>query len=206
MSPRVRLLVVDDKPTFLSLFEKIVDGRMDVRTAQSAEKALGLLSLETFDVVVTDVRMPGMDGVALLREIKARSPHVEVIVVTGFGTIPQAVEAMRLGAFSYLTKPFDPDEAWSAICAAANRSAEASREASTRESPRAEPVKLAGLTYREAIDAARDQVTRDYLVELLRSARGNVTRAAQRAGVERESFHRLLRRFQLRAEDFRGKA
>ena len=106
---RPRLLVVDDKPSFLSLFQKIAGDRMEVHVASSAAKALGVLALESFDVVVTDIRMPGIDGMELLRQLKERAPDVEVIVVTGYGTIPQAVKAMQIGAYSYLTKPIDPD-------------------------------------------------------------------------------------------------
>ncbi len=203
---RPRLLVVDDKPTFLSLFEKIIDGRMDLFAAQSAAKALALLEIERFDVVVTDVRMPGMDGVDLLRQIKARTPDVEVILVTAYGEIPSAVRAMKEGAFDYLTKPFDPDE----VLAVIEQALEARRARPPEVAPApaasgAESSHLVELSYREAIDVARDRFSRDYLVELLRACQGNVTRAAQRARVERESFHRLMRRFHLRAEDFRDK-
>lgn len=118
---RARLLVVDDKPSFLTLFEKLVGDRMEVHTVSSAEKALGLMAAMDVDVVVTDVRMPGMGGLDLLREIKRAAPAVEVILVTGYGTIPQAVEAMKIGAFSYITKPFDPDEALALITSAATR-------------------------------------------------------------------------------------
>ncbi|NUP08674.1 MAG: response regulator [Polyangiaceae bacterium] len=211
---RARILVVDDKPTFLSLFEKLAGDRMDVRTASTAAKALGVLELETVDVVVTDIRMPDMDGVELLHELKRRGLDIEVILVTAYGTIPQAVRAMQDGAFSYLTKPFDPAEALAIIEAAILRrrmreepaadSVEEDRDG--RDDDAQEGSRLAALSYREVVDLARDRATREYLVELLRTARGNVTRAAQRARLERESLHRLMRRYHLRAEDFRDKA
>ncbi|HVV82895.1 MAG TPA: sigma-54 dependent transcriptional regulator, partial [Kofleriaceae bacterium] len=64
-----------------------------------------------FDVIVTDIRMPGADGLAVLREARAREPDVEVILMTAFATVPAAVDAIRQGAFDYLAKPFEPDEA-----------------------------------------------------------------------------------------------
>ncbi|MFO0547669.1 MAG: response regulator [Polyangiaceae bacterium] len=201
-----RLLVVDDKPTFLSLFEKIVGDRMEVRTALSAEKALALIALERFDVVISDVRMPGMDGVELLRQIKAQSPDIAVILITAFGEIPDAVRAMQLGAFSYLTKPFDPDDVIRTLeQALRGRAASLAAQAPDATRGSTESSYLAELSYRQAVEVARERFTRDYLVEVLRMFHGNVTKAAQRAGIERESLHRLMRRYHLDAEDFRDK-
>jgi len=215
-------LVVDDRATFLSLFEKLLGERMEVRTARTGAKALALIDGEDFDVVVTDVRMPGMDGMTLLEQIKARRPEIQVILMTAYGAIPDAVRAMQRGAFHYLTKPFDPDDALHIIEQAVSvrraqlsgadpandaraKDAEGQNPAALAERGVNPPLGLADLTYRDVIDSSRDRATREYLVELLRAVRGNVTRAAQRAAVERESLHRLMRRYDLRAEDFRDK-
>ncbi len=217
---RSRVLVVDDKPNFLSLYQRMLEGRMEVLTASSGAMALELLSKEEVAVVLSDIRMPGMDGLALLREVKARHPTVEVILVTAYGEIPQAVQAMQEGAYSYLTKPFDHEAALREVEGAIVRSEvarEALAESAVVESsehpedmggvdklPEA-PAPPIDLPFREAIEQTRHRATREYLVELLRAVRGNVTRAAERASMERESFHRLLRRYGLRAEDFRDK-
>jgi DNA-binding NtrC family response regulator len=207
---RPLILVVDDKPNFLSLYRKMLGEQMTVLTATSGAAALEILGSQPVEVVLSDIRMPGMDGIALLREVKAQHPKVEVILVTAFGEIPQAVLAMQEGAYSYLTKPFDPEEALREIEGAVQRrraavESEASAEGDNADKPGEGPGVPIELPFREAIEQSRHKATREYLVELLRAVRGNVTRAAERASMERESFHRLLRRYGLRAEDFRGK-
>jgi DNA-binding NtrC family response regulator len=213
-----RVLVVDDKPNFLSLYRKLLADRMEVLTAGSAAEALEILAETQVEVVLSDIRMPGMDGIALLRELKARHPTIEVILVTAHGDIPQAVLAMQEGAYSYLTKPFDPEEALRELEGAVERRRTAMAagqappeqtdapptdvNASTPSEGAPTPIEL---PLREAIEEARHRATRDYLIQVLRAVRGNVTRAAERASMERESFHRLLRRYGLRADDFRDK-
>jgi two-component system response regulator PilR (NtrC family) len=82
----------------------------DVVVVHSAEEALALLDQRSFDVVFSDVRMPGMDGIGLLGRLRERSPHTRVILFTGFATVEAAVAAMKLGAFHYLQKPSDNDQ------------------------------------------------------------------------------------------------
>jgi DNA-binding NtrC family response regulator len=109
---RARVLVCDDKENFLKLFRRILpEDRFEVMVAGDGARALALLAASGFDVVVSDIRMPGADGLTVLREAFARDPEVEVVLMTAFATVPDAVEAMRLGAYDYLAKPFEPDEA-----------------------------------------------------------------------------------------------
>jgi FixJ family two-component response regulator len=103
----VRLLVVDDDPAFreeLSTF--LSEEGQQVEAAPSVRKALGLLEAGERDIVFTGLKMPRQSGLDLLREIRQRWPRTYVVVVTGFGTVPSAVEAMKLGAFEYIEKPF----------------------------------------------------------------------------------------------------
>ena len=107
-----RILVADDEP---GLREFIVDVlELDdhvVVPAPDGKAAAKLLDERGFDVVITDLKMPGLDGMAILRKVRAEQPEVEVIVMTAHGTVDNAVEAMKLGAFEYLQKPFSgPDE------------------------------------------------------------------------------------------------
>jgi DNA-binding NtrC family response regulator len=118
---RQRVLIVDDKDNIRSLFRKLLADSFDVVEAEDGTRALGLLAADDFDVVVTDIRMPGTDGFTVLREAKRRRPDVEVVLMTAYGTIPMAVEAMKEGAHDYLTKPFEPDEALLTIQRAAER-------------------------------------------------------------------------------------
>ena len=106
MTPTI--LVVDDDLDFRELVAEILaaEGYL-VRQAASAEQALDVLTGEPVHLVLTDQRMPGLDGLELTRRVRAASQPPEVIVMTAFGTIPQAVEAVRLGAADYITKPLE---------------------------------------------------------------------------------------------------
>jgi two-component system response regulator HydG len=109
---RARVLVVDDKENMLKLFAKILgEEAYELSTAIDGTRALALLAAETFDVVITDIRMPGADGFAVLQAAKQRSPDTEVILMTAYASVQAAVDAMRQGAYDYITKPFDPDDA-----------------------------------------------------------------------------------------------
>jgi len=107
---RERVLVVDDRPNMLRLLERILRRDYDVTATGDALQARALIEGEEFDLVITDVRMPGLSGMDLLRIAKQAHPKTEVLLLTAYGDIPQAVEAMKQGAYHYLTKPFEPDE------------------------------------------------------------------------------------------------
>ena len=81
-----------------------------VLTAENGKRALDLASGDAIDVLISDLIMPDMNGVELLQKVKQLHPNCSAIIVTAYGTIKSAVEAMRLGAYSYLQKPFDMDE------------------------------------------------------------------------------------------------
>ncbi|MGA8893264.1 MAG: sigma-54 dependent transcriptional regulator [Anaeromyxobacteraceae bacterium] len=121
MKPPVRVLVVDDKENILRLFEKILADGHEVTTASDGTRALALLGSGEFDVVVTDIRMPGAGGFEVLAAVKARSPSTEVVMMTGYATVGDAVRAMKEGAYDYLEKPFDPDAAALTVARAAER-------------------------------------------------------------------------------------
>jgi DNA-binding NtrC family response regulator len=105
------ILVVDDNKDLAHGVALIVSDLCgDIRVAHTAEAALELIAQRPVDLVLSDVRMPGMDGLSLLEKLKTSSPRAKVILFTAFGTIETAVRAMRLGALDYLTKPFDNDE------------------------------------------------------------------------------------------------
>jgi two-component system response regulator HydG len=102
------VLVVDDEPSLLKALEKTLKGAgYEVATAPSAEEALAILPDVDPQVVVTDLILPNMDGIDLLRQIKEIAPATEVLLMTGHASIERAVEAMRLGAFDFVEKPID---------------------------------------------------------------------------------------------------
>jgi DNA-binding NtrC family response regulator len=105
------VLLVDDEVDFLSTLVKRLKKRgLTPLEAHSGEKALETVKKEKIDVVVLDVKMPGMDGIQTLREIKKIDPLVEVIMLTGHANVEVAIEGMSLGAFDYLMKPAEIDE------------------------------------------------------------------------------------------------
>jgi DNA-binding NtrC family response regulator len=102
-----RVLIVDDEKDILKALEFLLRAEgYSVSKAQSGEEALDLFKKEGFDVVLTDLKMPGMDGLALLDEIKKASPDAPVVFMTAYGTVESAVEAMKKGAADYIVKPF----------------------------------------------------------------------------------------------------
>jgi two-component system NtrC family response regulator len=103
----IRILVVDDEESIRRLAEKeIASMRRIVHTAGSAREALDVIQHQQFDVVVLDIRLPDGDGLEVLETIRETVPDVEVILITGYGNIDNAVEAMKTGAYDYITKPF----------------------------------------------------------------------------------------------------
>lgn len=107
----IRILVVDDEADFTDILAlRLTDAGETAFKAYSGSEGLKKLETERIDVVILDIKMPGMDGIETLREIKKRFPLVEVILLTGHGTTETAVEGMRLGAFDYLLKPADFNE------------------------------------------------------------------------------------------------
>ncbi|RTL52250.1 MAG: response regulator [Rhodocyclaceae bacterium] len=106
-----RLLLVDDDPDLLRLLAiRLESAGYGVTTARSGESALAHLAAERPQLVITDMRMPGMDGSALFDAIRAAHPMLPVIILTAHGTIPEAVAATQRGVFSYLTKPYNPQQ------------------------------------------------------------------------------------------------
>lgn len=119
-----RVLVIDDEASIRKLAEKELSApHRHVVTAESVAAATDLMSRETFDVIVTDIRLPDGDGLDLLRLFREKLPDAEVIMITGYGTVESALQAMKLGAYDYITKPFNMerleviiDRAYERVC------------------------------------------------------------------------------------------
>lgn len=106
-----RILVIDDDESLQRVLRhNLEEEGYIVLLASSGEEGLRLLEEEEAELVITDIRMPGMDGVDVLRRVKELSPQVPVMIITAYGTVETAVEAMRIGAFDYITKPFNRAE------------------------------------------------------------------------------------------------
>ena len=109
--PRARILAVDDEPVILDSFRKIlVLAGFSVDTVENGPEALTLLRAHDYDFLFTDMKMPEMDGVEVVKAAKHLRPDMDVVVITGYGTIETAVETMQFGAVDYVQKPFTEDE------------------------------------------------------------------------------------------------
>ncbi len=106
--PMTNVLIIDDEERFLQTTQKLLEKKgYTVYTATNGLSGITRLKVKRVDVVILDVKMPGMDGVEVLRKIKADFPLVEVVMLTGHSTVESAIEGLQLGAFDYLTKPCD---------------------------------------------------------------------------------------------------
>jgi len=111
MVKKISLLIVDDEESVRdSLFNWFIEDGYHVECAENAKKALSMLESEDFDIILADIKMPGMDGLEMLRRIKFLKKDTIVIVMTAFATVDTAVQALKDGAYDYVTKPFDPDD------------------------------------------------------------------------------------------------
>ncbi|MHC1705905.1 MAG: sigma-54-dependent transcriptional regulator [Bacteroidales bacterium] len=111
MAKKISILIVDDEESVRdSLYNWFIEDGYRVECAESAKKALLILESADFDIVLADIKMPGMDGLEMLRRIKTLRKDSIVIMMTAFATVDTAVQALKDGAFDYVTKPFDPDD------------------------------------------------------------------------------------------------
>lgn len=126
---RLTVLVVDDEQIVLDSAQKLLRTEpFELVTAQSAAEGLALLEGGGIQVVLTDLKMPGMDGLQFTKEIKQRWPTIPVVMVTGYATIRTAIQAMRLGAFDYIAKPFTKAELLGIVKRALHLVAEVERD------------------------------------------------------------------------------
>jgi len=105
-----KILVIDDEDIVrLSCSRSLVPEGYELKMAKNGPEGLKMLETETFDLVLTDLKMPNMDGIEVLGTIKEKWPKIDVVIVTGYQTVETAVKAIKLGAFDYIEKPFTPD-------------------------------------------------------------------------------------------------
>jgi DNA-binding NtrC family response regulator len=192
---RSQVLVVDDNEGVTEVMAKILRDGYDVTTTTDAREAMSLLERREFDVVLTDVRMPGASGFDLLAAARRRANPTSVVLMTAFASIPDAVNAMRQGAFDYVAKPIEAEEVLLVVARAVQE------RASVAAGEAAGEPKAVG--FHDAIMAARRRASREYLVALMRRFNGNVTRAAAQAGMARESLHRLLKQYGVQSGEFK---
>ena len=195
---RPHILVVDDKPSMLGLLVKMLSPVGRVTSTGGVGAALRVMADDPPGVIVCDLKLGDGDGLEVLRAKSHLAPESHFFLLTAFATVETAVAAMREGARDYLTKPFEPAQLRAKIeLALADSPVDAPPPA---RDPRPD-LSLRPLS--EALDAAREETSRAYLESVLQRFFGNVPAAASHAGIERESFYRLLRKHGLRAEAYR---
>jgi DNA-binding NtrC family response regulator len=114
-----RILVVDDEPVVNQSCRRVLgEAGYDVHTTESGRDGLTQACTQEFDLVITDLKMPDLDGMNLIRQLKEQRPDTVIIVITGYGTVSSAVEATRLGVADYIEKPFTPEELSQAVVGA----------------------------------------------------------------------------------------
>lgn len=116
------VLVVDDSKNMVRLLEKVLRHDVTVHAATSGTEAMGILEKQPVSVVVSDLKMPDVDGIQVLRTCKRLQPEAEFILVTAYASVPTAIEAMREGAYDYVQKPFEPDALRAVVLRALGRS------------------------------------------------------------------------------------
>jgi two-component system response regulator RegA len=182
-NPKPSVLLVDDDARLRSRMARAFEERgYEAQQADGYDAALAIAAEESTEFAVVDLRMPGKSGLEVVRELHRVDPATKIVVLTGYGSIATALEAMRLGATHYLTKPADVDE----VIASFDRDA-AEPVADVEAAEDAEP---------ETPSLAR--VEWEHIQRVLTDCDGNITKAAERLGIHRRSLQRKLAKFPTR--------
>lgn len=175
-SPDKRILVVDDDGTFRERLASSLRRRgHEVRAAAGRDDALAALDTFHPDCAVVDLRLENESGLNVARDLNERIPGIRVLVLTGYGSIATAVDAMRLGAVNYLSKPADADEILAALFG--------------NDDPAPEP------SPQENRVPSLDRVEWEHMQRVLHDSGGNISEAARRLGIERRTLQRKLRKY-----------
>ncbi|TWT46744.1 response regulator transcription factor [Botrimarina hoheduenensis] len=172
------LLVDDDEFLRERMSRAMADRGLLVRTAASAAEALAIVGEGPPDLAVFDLKMPGMNGLELLSEVKKLAPATRIVMLTGYGSIASAVEAMHAGAENYVTKPADADQ----VLEAFHRSG----VLTDGEAPPADQTALHTPSLAEA--------EWNHIQQVLADCGGNITRSAERLGIPRRTLQRKLKK------------
>ncbi len=174
MSEAKSILLVDDDERFRDrLARALRDRGHTVQSAENHESALAAAKAKHFDRALVDLRMPGPDGLQVIRDLLAFQPKLELIVLTGYGSIATAVEAVRLGARDYLTKPCNADRILAAF------------DPDTQPLPEQLPFEIPSLA----------RLEREHIERVLRECGGNISKTARVLGVHRRTLQYKLAKY-----------
>jgi two-component system response regulator RegA len=170
------LLIVDDDRVLRERLARAFRERgFDVHTAADYDEGLRHATEESPEMAVVDLKMPGRSGLELVRELHDIDPHTRVLVLTGYGSIATAIEAMRLGAMNYLQKPADVDDILAAF-----------------EKGEAPPLSM---TEKDYVAPSLARAEWEHINRVLTDCAGNVSEAARRLGIHRRSLQRKLQKY-----------
>ena len=110
-----KILIADDEPYVLDICRRVLEAKYQVKIAHNGLEAIQVAQNERFDLLLTDIKMPGIDGLETAREIKKIDPDIICVTMTGFGTMETAVKALNLGIDEFVVKPFNPEELMLAV-------------------------------------------------------------------------------------------
>jgi len=179
-TPKPSILLVDDDERFRSRMARAFEERgYEAQQAEGYDGAIEIAEHESTEYAVVDLRMPGKSGLEVVRELRRIDPATKIVVLTGYGSIATALEAVRLGATHYLTKPADVDE----VIASFDRGdTETAVEAPAAEGGAPETPSLARVEW-------------EHIQRVLTDCGGNITKAAEKLGIHRRSLQRKLSKF-----------
>lgn len=186
-----RVLVVDDEESVRFFLAKgLRKEGYEVEVVPSGRAAIDRIARAPFDIVLTDIVMPDVTGLDVLKAVHEMDKDAVVILMTAHGSVENAIDALRLGAFDYLTKPFELKE----LLVRIERGLE--RRAVERENRKLRFLvskQLAEASQEDGLAAARREWERGYIEDLLKQTRGNVTKAADLAHISRPNLHKKLK-------------
>jgi len=205
-SAQVRILVVDDDEDVLEVVRLWLESsNFDVITAMSDIPAIKAVKTSSIDLSIIDLNLPRRDGISLMQDIHSIVPDMPVIILTGYGSIESAVDAVKKGAYTYLTKPFDPGILVFEISRALENRRLVDEISRLRGLLRAK-YDFTNIPSQEKIKTLEEAVAwfeEYYLTRVLELTEGSVSTAAQLAGLSIPDLSNLLKRHHLKSGDFR---
>jgi two-component system response regulator GlrR len=205
-SAPVRILVVDDDEDVLEVIRLWLESsNFEVITALSEIPALKAVKTNSIDLSIVDLNLPRRDGISLMGDIHSIVPEMPVIILTGYGSIETAVDAVKKGAYTYLTKPFDPGILVFEISRALENRRLIDEITKLRGLLRAKYdfTNIPSHEKMKTLEEAMAWFEEYYLTKVLELTDGSVSIAAQLAGLSRPDLSNLLKRYNLKPEDFK---
>ena len=178
-----RILAIDDEPHMLLLLERIITEKtpFSILTTNNPLEVPKILEKEQFDLIITDLKMPGLDGLEILRAVRAGERFEQVIMITAFGSLESAIEAMSQGVFDYITKPFKKEQ----IIFTVDRAMRWQRV-------KRDMMRLEALFAIEPYGAAEEAFRREYSQRAAARTAGDVAAASRRSGLAPEAIRATL--------------